>query len=338
MATIHDVARRAGVSIATVSGVLNGSRYVSPELTERVLKAVSELDYTINQVARSLQCRSTRMVGMLVPDISDPFHAAVVKVVEDALKTTGYTLLLGNLHDRPDEQTRYLQNLRAQQVDGILLYMVPGSEDEVRKLVESRKPVVLMGRAPVSFQADVVATDHRTGTRLAVEYLLSRGHRRIALIPGPEPMPFSRARVEGWRDALEAAGIRASAALASYGDYTIEGGELAAVRLLDLPEPPTAILAGNFHEVVGVLRVLRQRRIRRPEDVEVVSSHDSEVLDAFDPPVSSVVQPARELGARAAEMLLRRMRQPLRPPERVLLRPSLKIRDTVHRLHATNME
>lgn len=338
MATIHDVARRAGVSIATVSGVLNGSRYVSPELTERVLKAVAELDYTINQVARSLQCRSTRLVGMLVPDISDPFHAAVVKVVEDALKTAGYTLLLGNLRDRLDEQTRYLQDLRAQQVDGILLYMVPGSDDEVRKLVESRKPVVLLGRAPVSFKADVVATDHRTGTRLAVEYLLSRGHRRIGLIPGPEPMPFSRARVEGWREALEAAGVKAAAELTSFGDYTIEGGELAASRLLDMPEPPTAILAGNFHEVVGVLRLLRQRRIPRPQAVEVMSSHDSEVLDAFEPPVSSVVQPARELGAKATEMLLRRMRQPLRPPEQVLLRPTLKIRDPLRQLHATNQE
>ena len=336
MSTIHDVAKRAGVSIATVSGVLNGSRYVSPELAERVLKAVEELDYTINQVARSLQCRSTRMVGMLVPDISDPFHAGVVRVVEDSLKTAGYTLLLGNLRDRPDEQTRYLQILRAHQVDGILLYMVPGSEDEVRKLVDSRKPVVLMGRAPVSFKADLVATDHRTGTRLAVEYLLSRGHRRIGLIPGPEPQPFSRARLEGWRDALEAAGLPAVDDYVSYGDYTIQGGELGASRLLDMPEPPTAILAGNFHEVVGVLRMLRQRRIARPGRVEVMSSHDSEVLDAFDPPVSSVDQPVEELGARATEMLLRRIRQPLRPPEMVLLRPRLKIRSYAQQVQTTS--
>jgi LacI family transcriptional regulator len=126
-----------------------------------VLQAIRELDYTVNQVARSLQVRSTRLVGMLVPDISDPFHANVVRVVDDALKTAGYTLLLGNLRDRPEEQTRYLNTMRAQRVDRILIYMVPGCEDEVRKVVESRKPVVLMGRAPAG------ATARRSRRKLA---------------------------------------------------------------------------------------------------------------------------------------------------------------------------
>jgi LacI family transcriptional regulator len=331
-----DVAKRAGVSVATVSGVLNGSRYVSPELQQRVLQAIRELDYTVNQVARSLQLRSTRLIGMLVPDISDPFHANVVRVVEDALKMAGYTLLLGSLRDRPEEQTRYLNTMRAQQVDGILIYIVPGCEDEVRKLVESRKPVVLMGRAPTQFEADLVATDHVTGTRLAVEHLIARGHRAIGIIPGPEAQPFSHARVEGWREALRHAGIRANERHVAYGDYSVEGGQAAASRLLELEGPPTAILAGNFHEVIGVLRVLRQRRIRRPEEVEVMSSHDSDVLDAFDPPVSSVDQPVREMGAKAAELLLRRIRQPGRPPEQILLRPRLNIRSSAEHYRTSN--
>jgi LacI family transcriptional regulator len=325
-ATMIDVAKRAGVSAATVSGVLNGTRNVSPELRQRVLDAVRELDYTVNQVARSLQVRSTRMAGMLAPDISDPFHANVVRVVEDALKTAGYTLLLGNLRDRPEEQTRYLNLLRAQQVDGILLYMAPGCEDEVRKLVENHKPLVLMGRAPETFEADLVATDHFTGTLLAIEHLLSRGHTAIGIIPGPERQPFSRARVDGWREALRRAGMRMDERHIGYAEYSVEGGQYAASRLLDIHSAPTAILAGNFQQTVGVLRELRKRRIRRPAEVEVMSSHDSEVLDAFDPPVSSVEQPVYEIGFKAAELLLRRMQQPGRPPERILLRPQLKIR------------
>lgn len=329
MATIHDVAKRAGVSVATVSGVMNGSRYVSPELKERVLRAVEELDFTINQVARSLQSRSTHMIGMLVPDISDPFHANVVRVVEDSLKTAGYMLLLGNLRDRPEEQTRYLQILRSRQVDGVLIYMVPGFEDEVRKLVESRRPIVLMGREPGTFHADLVGIDHLTGSRMAVEHLISQGHRRIGLIPGPPGQPFTRSRIDGWAQALRDAGLQPGEHLISYGDYTIAGGQAAVAALLDLPEPPTAVLAGNFHEVIGVLQILRQRKIARPKQLDVMSSHDSEVYDAFDPPISSVAQPVHELGTKATELLLRRIRQPGRPPEQVLLRPQLHIRPTV---------
>lgn len=326
MTTIHDVAKRAGVSIATVSGVLNGSRYVSPALTMRVRQAVEELDFTINQVARSLQSRSTRMIGMLVPDISDPFHANVVRVVEDSLKTAGYMLLLGNLRDRPEEQARYLQILRAQQVDGLLIYMVPGFEEEISKLVESRRAIVLMGREPTTFKADLVGIDHVNGTRMAVEHLISKGHRRIGIIPGPVGQPFSHARIRGWRETMQAAGLDTDERYISFGDYTTAGGQAAVAPLLDLQPPPTAILAGNFHEVIGVLQVLRQRKIARPQQLEVMSSHDSEVYDAFDPPLSSVAQPVHELGTNATELLLRRIRHPGRPAEYVLLRPRLHIR------------
>ncbi|MCL4850925.1 MAG: LacI family transcriptional regulator [Bryobacteraceae bacterium] len=335
MATIHDVAKRAGVSIATVSGVLNGSRYVSPPLIKRVQQAVKELDFTINQVARNLQCRSTHMIGMLVPDISDPFHANVVRVVEDALKTAGYMLLLGNLRDRPEEQARYLQILRSQQVDGLLIYMVPGFEEEIRKLVESRRAIVFMGREPETFKADLVGIDHFNGTRMAVEHLISKGHRRIGIIPGPLGQPFSQSRIRGWQKTLQAAGFEADERYISFGDYTIAGGQAAVAPLLDLPQPPTAILAGNFHVVIGVLQVLRQRKIARPQQMEVISSHDSDVYDAFDPPLSSVAQPVHELGTKATELLLRRIRQPGRPPEHVLLRPRLHIRHTAPAVPAT---
>jgi len=332
MATMRDVAKRAGVSVATVSGVLNGSRYVSPEVTERVRRAVDELDYTINVVARNLHARATQTVGMFVPDISDPFHAGTVRVVEDGLKTGGYSLMLGNLRDRPEEQSRYLQMLRTNQVDGVLLYMVPGCEEEVKKLVQSRRPVVLMGREPLTFVADLVAIDHSTGSRMGVEHLISRGHKRIGIIPGPEHQPFSRARIEGWRRALEEAKAPADPDYIACGEYTVEDGELAASRLLDLPAPPTAILAGNFHVLIGVLRILRHRRIRRPDQLEVISYHDSPMLDAFDPPISAVDQPVRELGAKATELLIRRIQSPGRPPQLVLLRPRLKIRTAGSRI------
>jgi LacI family transcriptional regulator len=325
MATMMEVAHRARVSIATVSGVLNGSRNVTPKLRRRVLKAVEDLDYTVNNLARSLHSRSTQLIGMLVPDISDPFHANVVRVVEDVLKTAGYSLLLGNLRDRPEEQTRYLQVLRAHQVDGILIYMVPGCEGEIRKLVAAKKPVVLLGRAPESFEADLVAIDHVTGSRMAVGHLLGRGHHHIGIIPGPGGQPFSRGRVEGWRQALESAGIGTTDSYVRFAEYTIDGGASAASMLLDQDEPPTALLAGNFHLVVGTLRALRQRRISRGQ-VELMSSHDAEVFDEFTPPISSVEQPSHEMGTRATELLLRQIRQPGCPVQHILLQPRLRIR------------
>jgi LacI family transcriptional regulator len=326
MSTMVEVARRAKVSIATVSGVLSGSRYVSPELRQRVLDAVGELDYTVNQIARSLQSRRTHMAGMLVPDISDPFHASVVHVVEESLRVAGYSLILGSLHDQPEEQSRYIQILKGNQVDGLLLYLVPGHEAEIRRLVEMKKPIVLMGRAPQGFQADVVATDHVAGTRLAIEHLIAKGHARIGILPGPASQTYSADRVTGWRAALTKANLPANPCYIGYGEFSFGGGWSAASALLDLSPPPTALFAGNFHVLIGILRFLRLRKISRPRDIELMVSHDSEVLDAFDPPISSVDQPSHELGIQGAELLLKRIRQPGRPFQKVLLRPKLKIR------------
>jgi LacI family transcriptional regulator len=265
-----EVARRAKVSIATVSGVLNGSRYVSPGLKQRVLDAVGELDYTVNQIARSLQSRRTQMAGMLVPDISDPFHASVVRVVEQSLRVAGYSLMVGSLHDQPEEQSRFIQILRGNQVDGLLLYLVPGHEGEIRRMVETKKPIVLMGRAPQGFQADVVATDHVTGTRLAIEHLITRGHTRIGILPGPASQTYSADRVTGWRTALKKANLQANPRYIGYGEFSFDGGSSAASVLLDLSPRPTALFAGNFHVLIGILRVLRSRKISRPQDIELM--------------------------------------------------------------------
>jgi LacI family transcriptional regulator len=326
MATIVDVAKRASVSIATVSGVVNGTRRVSPELTRRVQEAILELDYSVNHVARSLQSRRTQLIAMLVPDISDPFHADVVKVVEDVLKASGYLLIVGSIHDQSEEQARYIQSLRSNQVDGLLLYLVPGYEAEVRKLIDMKKPLVLMGRAPKGFKADVVATDHVTGTRLAVEHLIQKGHNRIGIVPGPFPQPYSADRVRGWRQALTAARLPADQSLVCHEDFTVQGGERAATRLLNLENQPTAIFAGNFHSLIGLLRILRYRAMPASGQPELMVSHDSAILDTFAPPISSVDQPSYELGLKAAELLLKRLHHPGRSFEEVLLQPKLNIR------------
>ncbi len=326
MATIYDVAKRARVSTYTVSAVLNRSAYVSPELTERVHKAVLELDYTINDLARSLQTRRTRTAGMLIPDIASPFYAKVVRGVEDRLKQASYTLLLGSTYNLPEEQARYTAVFRSKQVDGLLVFLSAGGEEDARRLVESGKPVVFVGRVPRSFDADTVAADNALGTRLAIEHLIARGHRRIAIVTGHLQLSTGADRVSAWKRALARHRLPRPAAYAGEGDWTAESGYRLALQFFKLKEPPDAIFAANFLMMTGILKALKECGLRCPEDVEVVSSDDSEWLDVFDPPVSTVVQPSYEMGQRAADLLLKRIQHPRRGFERVLLKPSLRIR------------
>ena len=290
MPTIYDVAKRAQVSTYTVSSVINRSANVSPELTRRVMNAVKELDYTINDVARSLQTRKTKTVGMLIPDIANPFYAKVVRGVEDVLKTVGFSLILGSTYNDREEQARCIAVFRSKQIDGLLLFVAPGDDSEVRALIEARKAVVFVGRVPVQLKADSVSADHATGTQLAVAHLLSKGHRRIALVNGQEGLSSSADRVAGWKRALKRAGAIAPKEYVHHGDWTAASGYSSMNTLLDLSPVPTAVYTANFLMMTGVLKALKERRLKCPGDVEVMSSDDSEWLDVFEPRISTVTR------------------------------------------------
>lgn len=326
MATIYDVAKRAGVSTYTVSAVLNRSAYVSPELTTRVRAAVRELDYTINDLARSLQTRRTRTVGMLIPDIASPFYAKVVRGAEDVLKSAGYSLILGNTYNHAEEQSRYLTLFRSKQTDGVLLFLASGEDAEIRTMAQSKKPVVFVGRVPQGFKADSVSADNERGATLAVNHLISRGHERIALITGELDLSTSSDRVNGWRKALKRARLRAPDSYLAEGDWTAESGYRTMLTLLDANPRPTAVFASNFLMMTGVLRALKERSLACPRDIEVMSSDDSEFLDVFRPAISTVAQPSYEMGSKAAALVLKRVKTPNRRFEQIVLRPELVLR------------
>ena len=327
MSTIYDVAKSAGVSTYTVSSVLNRSAYVSPELTKRVQDAVLKLDYTINDLARSLQTRKTRTIGMLIPDIASPFYAKVVRGAEDVLKGASYSLILGNTYNQNEEQSRYLAVFRSKQVDGLLLFISPGEDRDVRALVKAKRPVVFVGRTPIDLKADSVSADNAKGTQIAVERLISRGHRRIALVNGQAGLSSSAERVQGWKRALKKEGFPAPKELVVHADWTAEAGFAKASDFLNLDKPPTAIFAANLLMMTGVLRALKERKLRCPQDVEVMSSDDSEWLDVFEPRISTVAQPSYLMGAKSAELLLKRIKSSSRRFEQIVLEPELMIRD-----------
>jgi LacI family transcriptional regulator len=328
MATIYDVAKRSGVSIATVSAVLNRTAYVSPELTKRVKQAVEEMDYTINHLAHSLQTRTTRTIGMLIPDVAnpDPFFGQVVRGAEDVFRKKGYLLILGHTYNRVDEQSRYLSAFRSRLVDGILLFQAPGEDSELDRVLKAKKPVVFVGRIPKGVSADIVATDILRGTQMAVSHLLQRGHTRIGLVTVAASLSVSSLRIEGWRKELRRHGIAIQDNYVISGDLSSNSGKQAVLQLLDLPEPPTAIFADNLVTATGILGGLEERKLRIPQDIELLSSDDAEWLDVFRPAISTIVQPSYELGVQSAELLLKRIRHPKRAYQKILLKPALKIR------------
>lgn len=326
MPTIYDVAKKAGVSTYTVSSVINQSAYVSPELTKRVLKAVRELDYTPNALARGLQTRKTRTVAMLIPDIGSPFYSRVVRGAENRLRQADYSLMLGNTYNEPEEQVRYLSVFRSQQVDGFLMFLAAGDESEPERMVKAKKPVVFVGRAPRTFQGDTVTADNVKGTRLAIDHLIAAGHTRVAIVTGQPTLSTSSDRVEGWRKSMRKHKLPAPASLIGEGDWTADSGYLVGKQLLEQSPRPTGIFASNFLMMTGVLRALKDRGLRCPQDVQVVSSDDSEWLDVFSPPISTVVQPSYSMGENAADLLLKRMQQPSRKFETLVLTPEFHVR------------
>lgn len=326
MPTIYDVARKARVSTYTVSVVLNGSAKVSPELTKRVLKAAKDLDYTINRIASSLQTRRTMTLGMLIPDIANPWFGKVVRGVEDVCSQRNYSLFLGNTYGRIDKQEEYLKVFRSRQVDGIILFMAANSEPQLAPLLERGIPLVFAGRIPNKLEADFVTANNRLGAGLATSRLLERGHTRIAILVGEKTLSTSLERVDGWRRGHRKAGAKPDARLVSYGEWTMESGRDRTLQLMGLPSPPTAIFASSFLLLMGALAALRELKLRVPDDVEVMSSDDSDLLDVFEPRISVVLQPSYEMGASAARLLLERIDDPRLPARHVVLDPALKIR------------
>jgi DNA-binding LacI/PurR family transcriptional regulator len=324
MANIYDVARRAKVSVATVSAVVNDSAYVSPVLRSRVTRAIHELAYTPNLVARSLAKQQSRMLGMVVPDIANPFWPAVVRGAEDRAHAAGYTLLLSNSDDDPRKQELYLRLFAANRVDGIVLAGAPGAE--MLPPSPGHPGIVQLLRVEPGWTGDAVLLDDEDGAYEAVAHLLRLGHRRIAIVSGPQTVSTAARRSAGYRRALKDWGVKADRALQYQGDFRVRSGYDAAVVLLK--KKPEAIFVANYLMAVGVMQAVRQYRLRCPQDVALVTCDDHPWMEAFSPRLTTVNFPKYELGAEAVRVLLDRIADPDRAAERVHLRSALAVRES----------
>ena len=324
--TIRDVARKAKVSTATVSRVLAGLPVVSEDLADRVKAVAAQLRYHPNRVARSLRSQTSRIVGVLIPNIQNPFFTGVIRGIEDVLQATDYTLLLGNSDDNPTRERGYLDLLRAEGVGGMIV--VPG-EDAAKtynEILLGGIPVVAIDRFVEDLRCDSVTVANEEGTTAAVEHLIALGHKRIAVATGPQNISTARERLAGYEKALRKARIPIDKSLIHHVVFRQEGGYEATAKLMALASPPTAIFAASDFIALGVLRALHDRKIQLPEQMAVVTFDDMPWAAALSPPLTAVSQPTYELGATAARMLLARIREPERPIERVRLQTQLVVR------------
>ena len=339
-ASIRDVAARAGVSVTTVSHALNRTRFVSDEARAKVNEAAHALGYVPSEVARGLKQNTTRTLGMLVPNNSNPYFAEIIRGVEAHCYAAGYSLVLCNSNDDAHRQLDHLRVLSERRVDGIVL-VASGTDAEIVDSCKGlRLPLVLLDREIDSIDADLIEVDHATGAELATAHLLSVGHARVACIGGPDDLRPSQQREAGWRRALAAAGINPRVDELVRGDFGPQSGAAAMRRLLKSAHPPTAVFVCNDMMAFGALHVAHELDIDVPRDLSIVGFDDIELSAYTSPPLTTVAQPKQAIGVGAASLLLERLQGGRTEPRRLILQPELRLRassaapaDIVHGVH-----
>ena len=328
MVTMKDVARRAGVSVTTVSHVINETRFVSEELRARVYQAMRELNYRPNAIARSLRRKRTHTIGMIVPDISYPFLAEVARGVEDRGFELGYNVILCDSDGDLKREGDYIELLLERKVDGIVFVAAGESSGHVQALIEQGVPLVVCDRELPGVEVDTVIADDVESGHRATEHLIGLGHRRIGCIAGPEGLCISDKRLEGYRQALEEQGLPFREELVVHANFRCLGGYEAMGTLLSLDQPPTAVFACNDLMAVGAICAASQRRLRIPQDMAIIGCDDIALASFTNPSLSTVAQPKREMGAMAVEMLVERIQEEDKPPAKRVLPVELVIRDS----------
>jgi LacI family transcriptional regulator len=329
MSTIREVAEKAGVSFATVSHVINNTRFVSVETRERVLAAMSELNYRPNALAQSLRRGKTKTIGLILPDSSNPFFDEIGRSIEVEAFRLGYSVFLCNSERDAEKEELYVDVLSKKQVDGVIFISSIDRTDALELLLGQGMPVVIIDRDDrPDLNVDVVLVDNLEGGYLATRYLIGLGHRKIACVAGPSLVTPDVKRVFGYRDALSEAGIPFDENLVLLGDYHPESGQELSSLLLKRPDPPTALFMCNDLMAIGALRAAIQLGIRVPEDLSIVGFDDIELASYTNPALTTIAQPKAEVGSRAAQLLIEQISDRSRPCQRIVLPVRLVVRES----------
>ena len=330
--TIEEIAELAAVSRSTVSRVLNDHPGVRPAVRARVLQVIQEHHYAPRAAARSLASSRTNAVGLLIPGsasfiFSDAFFPQVIQGISETCNSHGYILMVSTV-TREMEQDFYERVLRGHHVDGVIVMSSNIDDPVLPLLIHDPTPLVLVGRHPYLRDLNSVDVENHEGGLAAVRHLIGLGHTRIATITGPLHSAAALDRRDGYKEALVEASLTIRPDLIALGDFTQEGGRQAMRTLLELAEPPTAVFVASDTMASGALQAARELEVRVPEDVSLVGFDDLPIASLLVPSLTTVNQPLYDLGAAAADLLLKRLDRPEAPPEHVWLPTQLVIRQS----------
>jgi LacI family repressor for deo operon, udp, cdd, tsx, nupC, and nupG len=329
--TIHEVARRAGVSTATVSRAIANPGQVTEETRGRVLAAIREAGYTPNATARNLRARSTKTVLVLLPGLGNSFWNVIINSIEDVLSEAGYGVIFGDTRNDPKREGHYERLVRGGQVDGVLLFTGRLPHPDFVHLDRTIPITLVSNEVPGCSELPLFGIDNREAARMMTDHLIAEGHRRIAHLTGPEDNPEAAERIRGFREALVAAGLDAGDDLIWPGGFDPASGVRGAGHFFALADRPTAVFAASDEGAIGFIKALKNRGVSVPRDVSVAGFDGIEYSAMYDPALTTVLQPRAELGRLAGENLVRRMDRsaPRLPPARVAIPCTLLIRDSV---------
>jgi LacI family transcriptional regulator, repressor for deo operon, udp, cdd, tsx, nupC, and nupG len=323
--TMDDVAKKASVSVATVSRVYTNPDKVSLKNRQKVLKAIEELNYQPNVLARNLRRLQTNTILVIIPNIINTFFTYMLKSIQHTAIEHGYQILLGDTNRSPELEQNYIHLLQQKWVDGVIL-LFPRLELELLESLADQKPVVVVGRLLSNINIPCVTNDNTLSTRIATEHLIQLGHRRIAYLSGTLGIHIADERLAGYFQAIEEYGLTMDESLILEGDYYVDSGYELALELLSQPEVPTAIVAASDEMAIGAMKAARELGISIPDQLAIIGFDDIKMASMCEPPLSTMAQSKEEFGRISTEMLLALIKGDPIPNTRIILNDELVIR------------
>lgn len=331
MANMKEIARLAGVSLGTVSHVLNGTVRVREPLRKRVMDAVEVTGYQPNQLARGLRREKTSILAMIIPDILNPFFPGIVRGAEDVAFANGFRLVLCNTDNDHEKEVAHLSALQTYLPSGLLV--IPSDSSDLTVQAQGYRDagaaVICLDRLPRNWEGDSVTANNSVGAANATSHLIGLGHRQLAAITGPLHLTNSLERLKGFKKALKAAGIELPVGYIQESSFDRAGGYAKAKILLGMVPRPTAILAFNDLIALGALMAIREANLQCPADISLIGFDGLDLTETTTPQITSVYQSSYQIGAEAANLVLERLANPGGPPRKVVVKTELRIRDSV---------